>query len=451
MRRSRRAFLRVAALAGSVGLAGCGDGENTRVTAPPGSIDDGNGGSTTAPPNGTANGTATTEPPTDSPVPIGTSETWRTFQNDLQNTGSVPLNHTRFESSTLNWSLQLEGKPSQQPAFDEQQLYVPTRTGITVVDRETQSVNWTFQPSEGPVTTPLVPGDNFVYVLSSSGVYQIHATEGWGAFEYNFSSEFGNLLGVVGPSPPSLVGDSIVFNAVMKTTGGDRTTISRILSLDGRGNQQWSTDKPATGPALGLGPTPAIAGNTLYVASGRDKQDATLYGLNPGNGGTRFATDYTGKGWSTVTVTDDQLYFADRWADVFTSGGNKIARRTLDPPPNAYACAAGAEHVFMSSRTYGGNTGKLFAMNDSGKVEWTFEGEGNLFVPTTTEETVYVVGASGYLFALDQADGHLRWEQDLGLSGQVVASAPVVSTDEIYLTAASGNDAATLFSISPTA
>jgi hypothetical protein len=454
MRRSRRAFLRAAAVVGSVGIAGCGDGENTVVTAPPGNNNGGGGGTSTATATGAANGTTTgtddTPTATDTPVPVGSNETWGSFQFDLANTGSVPLNHSAFVSSQKNWSLTLDARPTMQPAFDEDQLYVPTRDSLHVIDRETQEVNWTFESPESPVTTPLVPGDGFVYVLSASGVYEIHAMEGWGAFTYNFSSEFKNLLGVSGPSAPILVGDTMVFNLVLKKTSGSRTTVSRLVGIDLSGDERWRTDKPGTVPALGLGPTPAASGDTLYVASGRDKQEATLYSVDAKNGNTGFATGYTGKGWSSVTLTDGQLFFADKYADVFTTGGNKVVRRTLDPPPNAYACAAGSDLVFMSSRTYGGNKGRLFAINERGTAEWTFEGEGNLYVPTTTENSVYVVSASGSLFALDQADGRVRWTQDLGLSGQVVASAPVISTDEIYLTATTGNEPAKLISISPT-
>jgi outer membrane protein assembly factor BamB len=134
---------------------------------------------------------------------------------------------------------------------------------------------------------------------------------------------------------------------------------------------------------------------------------------------------------------------------VFEAGsGDKVVRRTLNPPPNAYACAMGREHTFMSSRTYEGNEGTLFAVNDVGRVDWSFSGEGNLFVPTATNDTVYVASASGKLFALDSADGLVRWNQDLGVSAPAIASGASISRNEIFVVAGT-TDSATLVSVSP--
>jgi len=461
MKRSRRSFLRAAALAGTVGAAGCGgNGTNTRVTAAP---DDGGGTPTDA---ANATGTATnatdtgatvteTETATTTPESIGESETWRQFQADAANTGAVPLNHSGFLSGQRNWSVTLDAGPTRQPAFDETRLYVPTGSSLHAVDRESQSVVWTFEAATGPVTTPLVPGDGFVYVVTNSGVTQINAEAGWTAFEFNFVSEFPDVRSVEAPSAPVLAEESIVFNLILQPSSGSRRRVNRTVSLSLRGKEEWVRDEPSTDgreatlPANGFAPTPAFADGKLFFTAGWAAQEASLYAVGTGGGGKRIA-DYTGKGWSSITVADGLLYFADRFADVFKPDGSKVTRRRLEPPPNAYACAAGSEFVFMSSRTFGGNEGRLFAIDKTGRLQWTLEGEGNLYVPTATEETVYLASASGKLLAIDQADGLVRWSQDLGLSTPVVASAPVVSTDEIYLTAASGSGAARLVAVSPT-
>lgn len=103
----------------------------------------------------------------------------------------------------------------------------------------------------------------------------------------------------------------------------------------------------------------------------------------------------------------------------------------------------------MSSLTYGGNEGRLFAVNDRGRVEWTFEGEGNLYVPAVTDDTIYVASGSGSLFSLDQSDGLVNWRHDLGLSGVVRASGPAVRTYEIFLAASAPTKPVELYSISP--
>lgn len=423
------------------------------------------GDTDTATATGTANRTATddgtaTDSPTDAPTetettptPVGSNERWDMFQADGPNTGAVDLNFGAYSDSDVNWSMDLDYQVSRQPAFDEERLYVPTRGALYAIDRETREIVWTFEPSETPVTTPVLPGNGFVYVVTGSGVFKINAEDGWFAFEYSFTSEIDGFLGGA-VSAPVLVGDRLVYNLVVRRTSSP--TRSRIVSLSLDGNRQWATETatPATVPPTPFAPTPAVAGGSAYFVAGHGEngplsaRNAKLYKVNVSNGGGQFAVDYEGKGWSSITVGGGQLYFADDFATVFTTGGNKVSRRTLNPPPNAYAVAVGENYAFMSSRAYGGNEGRMFAIDENGRLQWTFEGEGNLFVPTVTDETVYVVSASGSVFALDQSDGLVRWEQDLGLSSPVRGSAATISTDEIYLTAASGTDAATLYSIS---
>lgn len=461
MNRSRRAVLRVAALAGSIGVAGCHDEAEPTESQNPGN-GDGNGGGngggtdtqTTVPSDESDESEETsdeTEEPTD--VPVGSSEEWRTYQVDLPNTGAVPLQHGQFYDSERNWTETLGETGPTQPVFDRDGLFVATRGAVYAFDRESRDRRWRFETSENGPATPALDDRGFVYVATEDEVVKLHGEEGWSAWEFNFTSEFPNLIGVTAKSAPVLVGGTVVLNLVLKKTSGSPSPASRVIGIDASsGSLRWQFEpsRQATVPPTVYAPAPAVAGNTLYVTAGHDKQDAALYALNSGNGNKRWAKSYKGKGWSSATVANGLVYIADRYIQVFDTGGNHRTRRTVDPPPNAYAVAAGSEYVFMSSRTYGGNEGRLFAVNDRGKVEWTFEGEGNLYVPTVTSDTVYVASGSGSLFSLDQSDGLVNWRHDLGLSGVVRAAGPAVRTDEIYLAAASKTEPVELYSISPT-
>lgn len=460
MNRSRRAVLRVAALAGSIGVAGCHQEEAPDEGQNPGN-DDGNGGG-----NGGGTDTRTTEPPdgdsetegtadeTDesTAVPVGSSEEWRSFQVDLPNAGAVPLQHRQFSDSERNWTETLGETGPTQPVFNRDGLFVATRGALYAFGRETRDRRWTHEaPEDGPAT-PAVDDRGFVYVATEKEVVKLHGGDGWSAWAFNFTEEFPNLIGVTAKSAPVLVGDTVVLNLVLKQSGGT-SPASRVIGLDASsGSMRWQfeTSRQVTVPPTVYAPTPAVAGNTLFVTAGHDKQDAALYALNPGNGSKRWETRYKGKGWSSATVADGIVYIADRYVQLFATGGNHLTRRTVDPPPNAYAVAAGSEFVFMSSRVYGGNEGRLFAIDDRGKIEWTFEGEGNLYVPAATDDTIYVASGDGSLFSLDQSDGLVNWRHDLGLSGVVRASGPAVRTDEIFLAAASGTEPVELYSISPT-
>jgi hypothetical protein len=461
MKRSRRTFLQAAALVGSLGIAGCNNGGDDSTQTPGGGNGNGNGNNGGGTATGTANnstsvnGTTTpTETDTETPTEglVGSNERWDMLQADGPNTGHVPLNHEVFGGAERSWSVQLNGQAGLQPAFDEERVYVPTRTHMYAVDRASQEVLWSFEAPEGPVTTPVLPGDGFVYFVTGDGVHKLETEEGWDAFDYAFNETIDDFRSVVAPSAATLVGDSMLFNVVVRRASGQ---LSRVVRVSLRGERQWARWVPArsgleaTTPASGFAPTPAVNGSNVSVTVGWDKQDATLYSMNAG-GGVNWQKDYTGKGWSSVSAARGHLFFADRYADVFQSNGVKVVRRTLNPPPNAYACAVGPENVFMSSRVYEGNEGTLYAVNDSGRVQWRFEGEGNLFAPTVTDDTVYVASASGYLFGLDRNDGLADWKQDLGTSGKTVASGPAVSTDEVYVVAGGTSEDAKLVAVSLT-
>lgn len=463
MKRSRRAFLRAAALVGTAGAAGCNRPGGTPTKANPNGGNGGGASTATATSTGTATGTTTatetdtpTQTPTQTPIPVGSSERWETFQFDTANSGAVDLNHRQFSDGQENWNMSFPGNKPAQPAFDEERLYVPTGDAVTAIDRETQEVLWTFDVGENGASTPLVDDQGFVYFVTGSGVYRLHAEDGWSALDYKFTTEFPSIIATAAKSAPVKVGNQIVFNLVMRKSSGV-SPVTRVVSITERGDLNWMHEprgpnnvrRAATIPPTVFAPTPVVNGNTLYVTSGHGKQDAAIYGINISNGGQRWFSDYKGKGWASITVKNNRLFFADRYLQVYDHKGNRIARRTVDPPPNAYAVAAGEEYVFMSSRTYGGNEGRMFAVNENGQVEWTFEGEGNLYVPAATNDTVYVGSASGALFAIAQSDGLVRWKQDLGLSGLVRASGPAISSEEIFIGASSEDNPMNLYSVSP--
>lgn len=91
--------------------------------------------------------------------------------------------------------------------------------------------------------------------------------------------------------------------------------------------------------------------------------------------------------------------------------------------------------------------GHLYALDlDSGEVEWEFEpnnlGAGKYeavwAAPTVVDDTVYVGPKTGYMTALDAADGSLRWEEYM--YGWIEA-APAVTDDTVYVPVGSGEGA----------
>lgn len=454
MKRSRRALLRTAALSTALGAAGCNQSDGQDGSAGGGNDggdgDDG-GGATEGTAEDGGDGTDGTETDTPTERPVGTNERWPQFQAGLANTGAVPLFHGDSRSVERRWTVTLDEPGETQPAFDEERIYVSTHDAVYGIDRETQERLWRFDVAEEKPNTVAVDGRGFVYAVTSRGVYKIDGEEGWSAWEFNFTEEFPDLISVVAKSAPVLYGNSVAFNLILKRNGTP-STVSRTVAVHRRRAEQqwqWQANRGATVPETVYAPTPAGDGGSLYVTVGHDKRDAALYSVRRDNGNQRWRTDYRGKGWSSAAVTAGSVYFADKFAQRYTTAGKRAVRRAVEPPPNAYGVAVGSEHVFMSARVWEGNEGSLYAINDLDQVDWTFEGEGNLYVPTATFETLYVASGSGDLFALGQEEGLVRWSHDLGIDGTTVASGPTVSTDEIYLVARPSTGSATLYAVSP--
>lgn len=439
MKRSRRAFLEAAAAVGALGAAGCNGPPETT----PGDTNPGNGGTATDTQTGPGDGNGTaTETATPTDIPVGSVERWETFQYDHANTGTVPLYHRGFSVGQSAELASFSGNHVAQPAFDEDRIYVPTDTSLVALDRETGSEEWRFESVNAAVGTPALSDDGYAYTVTAKGVYKVDAESGDDVWQFVFSNEIDTYLSAAAVSGAILRDDMVVFNMVMNRTEGTPSTTGRVMGLDlFDGSVRWDfqTSRRARSPPKRLAPTPALADGTLYFTVGQDDRAATLYALNANNGNVRWRNGYVGKGWYSVSANENLLAFADEYIQLYKRDGTKIVRRTVDPPPKGHGTAIGSEYVFMTSRVYGGNEGRLYAIDESGRVKWSFEGEGNFYTPVVTDELVYVASGTGVLFALDQSDGLVHWRSDFDVSGILEASGPAVGTDEIYLTAATGS------------
>lgn len=445
MKRSRRAFLRAAVAAGVAGTAGC---HNEGAGTPTGRGATGSPGATT-PTASEPSGGSTEQPDGGTPTPPPGRAAWPTFQFDLPNTGVAPLRGRLDGQPQEEWRVGFDEPATVQPVFDETGLFVPTRDAVYGLDREGGARRWRFDAGQAAPSTPAVSGE-YVYVVTGNGAFKIHAREGWTAWEFNFTEQFENLLVVAGKSPPTVVDDRVYAHLVMQKTSGSPSAVSRVVALDDfDGGQVWRFDtsrgvNTSGGP---YAPAPAIDGDRLYFTTAHGQRSAALYALGVGGGGKAWSTGYDGHGRSSPTVAGDTVYVADQFAHGYAvADGSRRFRRRADPPPSARGLAVTEDRVFVSSPTFGGEPGTLFGLDRGGRVRWQFAGDGDMYVPTATADTVFVGDGGGTLYALSTSDGSPRWEFSLG-DGSAVVSAPAIATRGLYVTATVGSGGAATYAL----
>lgn len=193
-----------------------------------------------------------------------------------------------------------------------------------------------------------------------------------------------------------------------------------------------------------------------YLASAQDELPPTReaaegdwveYRAGPGNTGAIPAAPgvdpsvhgcscfYDGPFAGEPAIVDDTMYLVDS-----PTGGRIVAVDARDGSVEwtgedvaALATpAVGYDRIFASAHGEG-TAGELVALDvDDGSLEWSIEFESRPTVPTVAYETVYVVGHET-LYAVDVADGSIRWERDLDATFDAYSTPPAVGGGQLYV------------------
>jgi outer membrane protein assembly factor BamB len=185
----------------------------------------------------------------------------------------------------------------------------------------------------------------------------------------------------------------------------------RVSAITPDGDVAWTAQ---AGPTLKASPALGPDG-TVYVSSMNGK----LYAIAPpANGGTtgtlrwtlRFA-EYPGKGSAVVS------HSPPAGADGIGSG----ASPTIGPDGTIYV---------------GANNSNFYAVSPDGQLEWMFQAEREIAGIWSTAalsadgSTLYFGANKGGMYALNAADGSLRWQYPI--VGSIYSSPAVDATGTIY-------------------
>ena len=138
-------------------------------------------------------------------------------------------------------------------------------------------------------------------------------------------------------------------------------------------------------------------------------------------------------GWSGVSVDDGNLYFVTRDGRLFSlnaQNGTTLWQSTLEKAQGAY----GSPLVVDDTVYVVGYSGKVFASNTAGTLKWTYPTDNKLPSAVATglayyDGLIYYGSDDGMLYALDAATGAKAWEFE---TGEKIWATPVAVDGVIY-------------------
>jgi outer membrane protein assembly factor BamB len=240
---------------------------------------------------------------------------------------------------------------------------------VVALDALSGRERWTAEIS-GPMQGSPAAADGALYASDAGGTFTSFDV-GSGAVRWSIE---------IGPTRHPVVVDGTIY------VGTEDGRYLGLASSDG--SVVWSWQAPAgAGPATGT-----VVGQTAYVSA----DDGNLYAVSLADGSERWHFHVRSGRVSTPAITADTVFVAS-----LQSGA--------EPAGEIYALdlATGAER--WRYRTPSGN---------------------QIAPPTTLGDVVYSPSSDQGLFALDAADGSIRWQAETGpMSGQ----SPAIVGDVVYL------------------
>jgi outer membrane protein assembly factor BamB len=272
------------------------------------------------------------------------------------------------------------------------------------------AARWSFHPPGGSSwhATPAIGRDGTVYVGFST---DSQSTDAVGKL-YALRTPTSGIEPVVqwsadlGPgretASPTVGPDGTIY-----AMGGE----GRLSAISPEGEVRWTVQ---TGPTLKASPALGEDG-TVYVSSMNGKLYAIAPPMHGGTSGTvrwtfRFA-EYPGRGQLVVS------HSPPAGADGVGSG----ASPTVGPDGTIYV---------------GANNSNFYAVTPDGQLDWMFEADREIAgiwstaALSTDNSTLYFGANKGGIYALDRADGSLRWRYPI--VGSIYSSPALDATGALY-------------------
>ena len=220
-----------------------------------------------------------------------------------------------------------------------------------------------------------------------------------------------------------------------------------VVALRADGTPEWRFT------ASGSYTVPTVGERSVYVASADSTEDkyGHLHALDIESGSEKWRFELPGKGSKTSpAVVGDTVYIANGGSKVVCAleAGTGTLRWSVDDIGPAYQSLAVVDstvYVGTQGRIFDDNDGAVCAIDaDTGAVQWKLKTDDKIASPlTVTNGTVYVAGRSGSVYAIDSDTGNENWECT---TGDTVASSPAVVGETVYV----GSDDRSVYALDAT-
>jgi outer membrane protein assembly factor BamB len=238
--------------------------------------------------------------------------------------------------------------------------------------------------------------------------------------------------------------------AVMFLNGPSHAGVYQSAEVKSFGGLQWRVQ---TGGAVRSSPT--LSGGIVYVGS----SDGYLYALDAKTGAEVWRFNAASPVTSTPAVAGGNVYlgtYDGRFMALKAGSGEVVwTVKTGSEAPLAWGYESGdfftsSPTVFDGRVLFGSGDGALYAVEGgTGRQLWKFETGGRVrSTPAVDGGTVYVGSFDGSLYAVDLLSGQLKWRYDtegkglnsgdFGYDRKSIQSSPAVADGAVYFGARDG-------------
>ncbi len=357
-------------------------------------------------------------------------DSWITERGDYSNTGSV-LSYSP-SSVDLQWSKDLGNGAVDAPAIYAAGNTYAVTSGTKSGDEYTTNATvmcldsagdevWSEDVGKGHHVAAPMYWNGFVYVPSADGkLYAINGETGFTRWSYD-----------TGTSPDGITSSPVMYQNLIIVANAD----GNVVALDQSGALKWSKKLPT-----GVSSSPAVRNGillvggddgTLYALSGDGKrqewsvplgdsisgapittEDQVLVPYSEGDNGGLASISYEGSvDWTAeIDGTPSMASLTPEGAAVVSSEGltlvdlNGTAQWTADVD----GASAGSSVVAVNGMSYvvtGGESSKVVAVDNEGKVAWTEDAGSSVSAsPSLVNGTMLLPSSGGSLLSFSFVD-----------------------------------------------
>lgn len=366
----------------------------------------------------------------------GSPVNWNSFHGDHHNTGYSPINLKT--TLTLIDEINLGGGRYHKgpPVFQNNTCYVSCYQTLYAIDLETNTINWSFDLTEGGLTdrrgqsAPAVNGDIVIVNSWDNVVFGLNSTTG--ELLWRYESQYPVLEDAhagyfINPS------STIVNNTVYI---GLADGAMHALDLQ-TGNNIWLFNTTAD-----IKSTPAYYNGSIYFGSGHGGayHDDHLYKVNASSGELLNSITTQQDIESSPTIYNDTVYFGVSNNIYALDAENLATEWTTNIPTGNYiesSPAVNDDYLVITGGDWSGDKpyGDIYCLNRStGEILWQAGENYTRLTPVITGDLVWIgeytsLGDKGSVHVHNITNGDLLYEYETELN---IVPVPGIYKDKVY-------------------